>query len=104
MFIIVPLFVAWIVWYLVHDIERYWLRCLVRAGVLALAVTWNWVPVAHGGHAPLPAFLILSSALHDNSMNALRYGGVPLLIVRAVFWLFGMVVGILRGEISMRRG
>ncbi|HEX7862887.1 MAG TPA: hypothetical protein VF773_21320 [Verrucomicrobiae bacterium] len=102
LFIVVPLFLAWLVWYLTRDIKRYWLRSMVRSAVLAAALTWTIVPIegVHGA-LPMPAFWILLTGIFNSSggaITAIRHGGLPLLAVFSVLWALSLVVGFCRRE------
>ena len=100
---LVPVFLAWLTWRLTRRIQRPWLRSLVRSGALAAAITPTIVPVPglHGA-LPMPAAWVLICGIFgfgsEDRMIDLRYGGIPLLVVFTVIWLFSMAITFFRHD------
>lgn len=98
-----PVFVAWLTWRLTRRIHRAWLRSLVRAIALAAALTPTIVPASglHGA-LPMPAIWVLFCGIFglgsEDRMIELRYGGIPLLVVFTVIWLFSMAITFFRHD------
>lgn len=100
---LVPVFLAWLTWRLTRRIQRPWLRSSVRALALAAALTPTIVPVPglHGA-LPMPAVWVLVCGIFglgsEDRMMDLRYGGIPLLVVFGVIWLFSMAITFFRHD------
>lgn len=100
---LLPVVVAWITWRLTRQVQRTWLRSLIRAVALAAALTPTLVS-ARGIHGavPLPAVWVLICGIlgigSDDRMRDICYGGVPLLVVSAVIWLLILAVTCFRHD------
>jgi hypothetical protein len=91
-FLALAIGLVWLTWRLTRKIRSTWIRSLLRACVVAVAITPTIVPDSslHGA-MPMPAaFAVLTGVIDYGSRQsaiAIRYGSIPLVVSVCIIWL-----------------